>query len=615
MGKPEAVGGAKGCRCQVILRSAFETCGVCLAVLVTVASCGDARSGARANNVTPAGGSGGSGGSGTLEPPATGNQAGVSGAPVVVEEPPYPRTWADEALTQRLIEGEVSLVGSGFTACTNELPAPGDRWCAFSRAGQAGATELWVANVSQALREGPVSCDGTREACLQLTSNLWTGFQVWGPGHPYSHRFDGDTLIFHADAANDVREPYEGPVFAWRPGWSAARRISSERGVVCNGHRRSAVAYCIDALDVDVEPDGLFSAPVWHSFDLLAGKLDSNTEGPLPLVERIASPTGDSQAFRAQFTRQGDKLAYSSVLEGDAQQTLRWVSLTGVGPFETKTVLGDAAEWELAHDGAAVYVLRGFSPDNPLGNLALADFPSGANVQPIASDVDHIDLVGVDDPLTEEDHGLGYVRWTSSGEAFDFIKDRTKVDEVQKLASSTQGHELAPDGAHTIFFQALRPDDYPAAQVARNDGSGACTLNRELGAETYGGRFSEDGSRVFWIEYGSSGSEEGWLADPETCQQKVQFGDWVLGYLLTSEFVVFEGGDEADSTSFLQYARWSASAATDTLTPLVVAEHPQRLLTLHEGAATYLVYTRGGDSPESQGLFVHGPLETGFPAP
>jgi len=594
---------------------------MCLAVLVAVAGCGDARSGARGqSNVTPTGGSGGNGGNGgtaALDPIGAGNQAGVSGAPVVVEEPPYPRTWADAALTQRIVEGEVSLVGSGLTACTNELPAPGDRWCAFSRAGQAGATELWVANVSQAIAKGPVSCDEASKDCLRLTSNLWTGFQIWGPGHPYSHRFDGDTLIFHADAPADVREPYEGPVYAWRPGWDAARRISSERGVVCGGHRRSAAVYCVDALDVEVAPDGPFSAPVWHSFDLLAGTLGVNTEQPMVLVERITLPTGDSQAFRVDFTRQGDKLAYSSVLDGDTQQTLRWVSLTGVGPFEPKTVLADAAGWELAHDGAAVYVLRGYSQENPLGNLALADFPSGENVQPIASDVDHIDLVGAfDDPLADEDHGLGYVRWTSSGEAFDFIKDRTNLGEIQNLASSTQGHGLAPDGAHTILFQSLRPDDYPVAQVARNDGSGACTLNRQLGAETYAGRFSGDGSRVFWIEYGSSGSEEGWLADPDTCQQKVQFGDWVLGYSLSGDFVVFEGGDEADSTSYIQYARWTAGAAPASLTPLVVAEHPRGpFLTLREGDATYIVYMLAGETPESQGLFVHGPLETGFPAP
>ncbi len=602
----------------MIRRSAFQICGLSIVLFVVITGCGDSRSGARGRSTPPATSGASTGGSGGRAEAGASSEAGAAVVPDPVDEPvvdPYPRTWADPALTQRIVAGDVSLVGTGLTTCTNQLPTPGDRWCAFSRAGQADATELWVVNVSQALAHGPVSCDETNAACLRLTSQLWTGFQVWGPGHPYSHRFDGDTLIFHADAVADVREPYEGPVYAWRPGWEAARRISSERGVVCGGHRRSTAVYCVDTLDVDVAPNGPFSAPFWHSFDLLTGTLGPNDNEPLRLVERIALPDGDAQAFRARFTRLGDKLAYSSVLPGDTLQTLRWVSLADAEPFETRTVLADAAEWELTHDGDAVYVLRGYGRENPLGDLALADFPTGDNVRPIASSVDHVDLVGAfDDPLTDEDHGAGYARWTPEGEAFDFIKDSTKPDEIQKLASNTEGHELAADGAHTILFQGLRPGDYPVAEVARNDGSGACTLNREISAETYGGGFSEDGKRAFWIEFGSSGSEQGWSADPNTCEQQVQFGDWVLGYSLSGDFVVFEGGDEADSTSYIQYARWSTP--TDTLTPLVVAEHPRHpFLTLREGDATYIVYTLAGETPETQGLFVHGPLEQGAPAP
>ena len=53
--------------------------------------------------------------------------------------------------------------------------------------------------------------------------------------------------------------------------------------------------------------------------------------------------------------------------------------------FEISTVIDDAAEWELANDGAAAYVLQGYSRETPLGTLALVDFPSGETVQPIAT--------------------------------------------------------------------------------------------------------------------------------------------------------------------------------------------------------------------------------------
>src|SRR5262245_1761137 len=92
---------------------------------------------------------------------AAGGNGGEAGALVVpepIDEPfvdPYPRTYADGALTKRMVEGELELVGSGLSSCTNQLPAPGDRWCAFSRANDDGATELWVVNVSQARVNAP----------------------------------------------------------------------------------------------------------------------------------------------------------------------------------------------------------------------------------------------------------------------------------------------------------------------------------------------------------------------------------------------------------------------------------------------------------------------------
>ena len=529
---------------------------------------------------------------------------------------PYPRNPADPALTQRIVEGELSMLGAGLSTCTNELPSPGDRWCAFSRSEQAGATELWVVNVSWALTHAPVACDEASQNCLRLTTDLWTGSQLWGPSHPYTHRFDGDTLIFHADAPADVREPYEGPVYAWRPGWPVARRISGERGVVCNGHRLSAAVYCIDALDVDIEPDALFSAPVWRSFDLIAGVLDADTAEPLSLVEHISFPTGDSSAFRAQFTRSGDKLAYSSVLEGATHETLRWVALDGPLPFAPQAVLEDAAQWELAHDGAAAYVLRGFSRETRLGTLAVVDFPSGDNVRSIATDVLHLDPVGAfDDLLSDDDHGLGYDRVTPSGEAFELIADRTKLDQIQSVAINVEGPRLSANGAHTTFFQSTG-EVWPVAKVARNDGSGSCTLNTALQAETYGARFSPDSQRVLWIEYGRSGSEEGWSADPSTCGQRAKFGDWVLGYSVVGEFVVFEGGDAEDSTSYLNYTRLPRAATSPPVIPLVVEESPgYPFVTLADGDGTYIVYTASKDKPDRHGLFVHGPLEAGLPAP
>ena len=580
---------------------------------IALLGCDSSKSSARPN--TPA--AGGAAGAAGSAPVGGQAQAAAGMPPVVVDEPmgdPYPRSYADPKLTKQLVTGELYLLGTGMSACTNELPAPGDRWCAFARENASGETELWVINVSRALQGSAIQCDETSQHCLRLSAKLWTGTQLWGPSHPYSHRFDGDTLLFYADAPADLREPYEGPIYAWRPGWAAARRIT-ERGVSCTGQRLSTAVYCIDALDGVFDSD-LFAPPEWHSFDLLAGKLDDAAESPLPVVERIALANGDSQAFRAQILRDGERLAFSSVLAGGTQETLRWVALDAETPPAPAVVIEDAAQWEMAHDGNVAYVLRGYSPETRLGQLALVDFPSGENVRPVATDVLHIDLVGAFDSLLgRTDLGLGYDRATPEGEAFDFIADRAQPEAVQTVAVNIEGQRVSSDGVHTLFHQ-IAGDGWPVATVARSDGSGKCTLNTALTAETYGSRFTTDGKRVLWVEYGRSGSEEGWSADPATCQSKVKFGDWVLGYSLSRDFVIFEGGDEADSTSYLQYAKLPTDPTVTAVTPLVLHEGPRYpFLALEEGQSTFIVHARSGDTPEEQGLFVHGPLEDSAPLP
>ena len=99
------------------------------------------------------------------------------------------------------------LTGDGPSTCSHQQPASGDghRWCAFARPGAAGATELWVFDLTALAGGGqngaPLTCDGTSATCRRLSAALWTGSPLGGPSHPYSHAFDGDTLIFYADGS------------------------------------------------------------------------------------------------------------------------------------------------------------------------------------------------------------------------------------------------------------------------------------------------------------------------------------------------------------------------------------------------------------------------------
>jgi hypothetical protein len=540
-----------------------------------------------------------------------GGAAGTAGGPVTeIPVDPYPRTYADPSLTKPLATGEIVLLGEPTSACSNETPGSGDRWCAFARGPKEGPVSLWVVNVTRAREKDAEPCDAEGPNCLKLTDELWTGEDLWGPSHPRVHRFDGDTLIFYAEASEPVRKPYAGPVFAWRPGWAQARRVTNDEGVSCSGHKRTPLIYCIQSLDVEARDPTDFGGPIWHAFDLYAGSLDSDAE--LSLVEHITVPVEQQWAFRASFDRKGEQLAYSSVKAPGEPESLRVVSMATLGSEPPVTVLSDASQWLLSHDGAAVYALQGFTRPSYEGKLVVADFPSGQNLKTVAGAVSHIDPAGEDDdPASDEDRGVGYDVSTDVGYAFEFLSDRSDASVPQRIGDAVSGPRVAATGSHTLLFQETA-DGWPVARVFDNATGKGCTLNREFSAETYNGRFTHDSKRAVWIEYGSGNSEVGYSAGLG-CEGLVKFGDWVLGYSLHRDFVVFEGGDEADSTSYLQYARFPAGPGQSLLTPLVVYEHPRYpTMTLDLEQSSYIVFAGDFGAPAVSGLYLHGPLEKSF---
>jgi hypothetical protein len=131
-----------------------------------------------------------------------------------------------------LLPGNARLAGDGATTCSHGQPAAGDVWCAVTIDHADGAdagnrTELWVINATRAAGES-VTCDGSSPHCRRLHSDLWTGGALGGPLFPSDDHFDGDTLIFYAGGISGVPDGvYQGPVWAWRPGWSEPRVISS----------------------------------------------------------------------------------------------------------------------------------------------------------------------------------------------------------------------------------------------------------------------------------------------------------------------------------------------------------------------------------------------------
>jgi hypothetical protein len=111
---------------------------------------------------------------------------------------------------------------------------------------------------------------------------------------------------------------------------------------------------------------------------------------------------------------------------------------------------------------------------------------------------------------------------------------------------------------------------------------------------------------VSWIEYNrdDSGSEEGWYARPEDCTQKTKFGDYVIGYsLVGDDFVVFNGGDVEDRTSWLQFTPLGNGAP---ILPTIIVESPSTSSRIGSGESTFVLYTLS--SPGDAGLYAFGPL-------
>jgi hypothetical protein len=584
-------------------------------MVMFLASCGDTKSSPAHGDTAANGGHAAAGvpamsaGGGAISSGGIDGRAGNSTGEIPLE--PYPRTYADPSLTKPLATGEVVLVGEPSSACTNEALATGERWCAFARGTKDGPFSLWVVNVTRAAQGDVAPCDEEGPDCHKLTDQLWTGEDLWGPSHPRVHRFDGDTLIFYAEAAEPVRAPYAGPIFAWRPGWSQARRLTNDAGVACVGHKRKPLVYCIQSLDVEARAPTDFGGPIWREFDLYAGSLEQ-PDAPLSLVEHITMAADQQWAFRARFDRKGDRLAYSSVKNPGEHESLRFVSLSNSGSEAPSAVLDDASQWVLSHDGTTVYALRKFESDSYEGELVVADFPSGQNLRPIASRVSHVDPAGEDDdPASDEDRGVGYDLSTDAGYAFEFLVGRATASAPQRIGDAVSGPRVTASGTHTMLFQETA-SGWPVARVFDNATGKGCTLNREYSAETYNGRFTADSQRVIWIEYGSGNSEVGY-ASALDCSNLVKFGDWVLGYSLHQDFVVFEGGDEADSTSYLQYARLPSAAGTSLVTPRVVFERPRYPTpTLALSQNSYVVFAGDFGTPPAPGLYLHGPLENSF---
>ena len=433
---------------------------------------------------------------------------------------------------KKLLPARSSLLGLHRSGCSygDGTEATGQRWCAISRPGQTlGRVELWVLDIKAAIA-GSVPCDGTNPACIKLSDDLFSATpQTGGPVYPTSHRFYGDTLIYYANAVSGPTELYQGPVFAWKPGWPAPRQIGPQNSVLCTGHSRADVAVCI----VNISPD---NAPV-VTWDLHAG----TTSGILPKVATIhpVHPTTMSTQWRSGFTQDGLFFAYSTGGPTFADRETLYVIPTAMLGTGTPTMIGPGiSRWTLSGDGTRWFYLKDFNYNvdgEPSGTLYMRDFAGGTAAPaetPIASTLvkgGSTGGVGAFQPIVDQmnqDAGIGVLQniVAARGDYLIINNPAGNLDDptnVRTIVTDIGGMPIYSQDLRYSYYNKSFDQDIGTADshVVNNTTGVSCALTTSLQSSIFGQPFTASAGLVFWVDNFNQATQaaNGWLASPSDC--------------------------------------------------------------------------------------------------
>jgi hypothetical protein len=465
------------------------------------------------------------------------------------------------AAPRRFLPANAQLTGQGFSSCSYQQPASGDgdRWCAFMVPGASPSTELWVIDLTRAAAGAVPPCDGSSPLCLRLTTNLWTGSAIGlGPIHPYAHEFYGDTLVFYADAISAPEDLHRGPVYAWRPGWPLARRISGPRAVACWAHERLPLAHCWEDLTGD--------AMTAESIVLSAGPIAATGDVTLPSLGSVRPyRTGNVLAWQSAFSPKGDYYVYSSADPDPGVESLHAIPIDQIGRVAPAEIVHDASLWELSPAGERAYFYR---PEGGNGEQALyvADFPSGANQLKLASGVhDHL-LFGD----ATKDEGIAFlIALSEDVGTLRFLRDPRMPATASPLFTYTTMLEDVTV-SHDLRFTAWSDGHFDMRIVRMADGV-SCDLNTTPKRDAFGPNFLEHAGLVFWQEDSADVPDQldGYYAKPDGCQDKQRFGQGVDFTVPVGDRALLFGDelDQGSSTVTLKYAAlaggttWPAAGA------------------------------------------------------
>jgi len=519
----------------------------------------------------------------TTPPDTGGGMGGATGGPMVGPG------------AQALLSGDAQLVGNGPDSCTNQDPATGDRWCAFTLPSTfLGGTDLWVINVSSALRGKAIKCDAGDLDCLLLTSTLNTSDLT-------IHRFFGDTLIYYADTVGG-----SSPIYGWRPGMTAGRKLTAATGINCVGNLKTDSVICFDKQDTTSMPGNTLA-------DLTAGKLSVGGTATLPKVATLlvvgAADAPGVRKYQVGLSPDGNWVAWSTRTATNPLETL---VVQKVNDDTTRvTVAEDVARWSISRDQAKWYWLKTFNYSvngNPLGTLQMANFPTDTGgVAPVATQLrPNVASFG-----PSGDKGLVYFGALAGGVGeLGMIADRDQPG-VAKTVDSRALRVLAisRDGRTMIYSKTVSADGSSFdLYVGGLDLTTSCLLTSTANSPPPYATLTEPATTAFW-SYATTTELVGEYTTLAGCQSgKFSTNLWFWTSVKDQGVVYADtvaGTSLADLTVTLRYAQFSGSALPTTGT--VLQERANQMYAVLLPAVSAVVYTinTGG---ATDGLYVKSGL-------
>jgi hypothetical protein len=521
----------------------------------------------------------------TKPPPEDATTAPPLDAAIAPTGRPLP---ADVRAPVRFADARALLVGNGPDACTHQTPPSGngDRWCAFTFGlDPSGVGELWVLDVTRAAKGDFPTCDGTDAGCLRLTTKVSLRDATF---------FDGDTLFYGTDSTAPVGQDFLGRIFAWRPGWSAGRQVSSDAGFTCIGNAHSTAAACLD------DPSGV--PTMRDSANVRAGYLADETGGPLPTFGRYPLRNDNYTAWQAELSPDGTVFVLSDADTIGAKQTLRLSPTSAIGVAPPTLALNDVASWQISNDGKRIYFMRG---PNQQPDLYVADFPSGANVTLIETGVKAFIFIG----SHPADRAVEIAKIRPIGGAVELLSDPSTPTPktIFTYDDFLNGAVVSPDLRYTTWLN----DNFQGV-VFRNSDLSTCRINAGTGQEVYEPSYLASAGLMFWKEPHDApdADRDAFYARPDLCADKTRFARSVdrITPIGDRGLVYVDELDQVGRGTLKYIAVAPDGASLDPAGAVRVHEHVGPPVVFVGEDPLLLVYPATGPTPETSGLYVFGPV-------